>query len=174
MKRVTGLLLVAAVLLGACGVPVAVETDPAQRRPAWRTWSWLSRPPVAQGDTTYAAIDGRVHASFEREMAARGFRRVEREKPDFLVTYYAAVEKPIRAESVAYAAGGPGQGRSAVDASGAYAQGTLIVDVLDAKTGKLVWRGAGAKVIQSDQDAAERSERIDLAAAALASEFSER
>lgn len=173
MKRVAWLLL-GAVLLGACGVPVAVETDPTQRRPAWRTWSWLSRPPVAQGDTTYAAIDERVRTSLEREMATRGFRRVEREKPDFLITYYAAVEKPIRAESLAYAAGGPSQGRSAVDATGAYPQGTLIVDVLDARTGKLVWRGAGGKVIQPEQDAEQRRARIDDAASALASEFSER
>jgi hypothetical protein len=171
MKRVAWLLL-GAVLVAGCGVPVAVESDPTQRRPGWKTWSWLSRPPVAQGDTTYAAIDQRVHASFEREMAARGFRRVEREKPDFLVTYYAAVEKPIRAESVAYAAGGPA--RSAADASGAYAQGTLILDVLDARTGKLVWRGAGRKVIQPEQDPEQRRARIDDAAAALASEFSER
>lgn len=174
MKRVTGLLLLGAVLLGACGVPVSVENDPSLRRPGWKTWSWLSRPPVAQGDTTHALIDTRVRASFEREMAARGFRRVEREKPDFLVTYYAAVEKPIRSESVAYAAGGPFLLGSSADASGAYAQGTLIVDVLDPRTGKLVWRGAGRKVIQPDQDAEQRQARIDAAAAALASEFSER
>lgn len=173
MKRVA-LLLVVAVVLGACGVPVAVESDPGQRRPGWKTWSWLSRPPVAQGDTTYAAIDARVRSSLERELAARGFRRVEREKPDFLITYYAAVEKPIRAESVAYAAGGPSQGRAGVDASGAYPQGTLIVDVLDPRTGKLVWRGAGSKVIQPEQDAEQRSARIDDAASAMASEFSER
>ena len=61
MKRVAWLLL-GAVLVAGCGVPVAVESDPTQRRPGWKTWSWLSRPPVAQGDTTYAAIDQRVHA----------------------------------------------------------------------------------------------------------------
>jgi hypothetical protein len=167
-------LLLGAVLLGACGVPVSVESDPAQRRPAWKTWSWLSRPPVAQGDVTYASIDERMHASFEREMAARGFRRVEREKPDFLITYYAAVEKPIRSESIAYAAGGPSPLRAVFDATGAYAQGTLIVDVLDPRTGKLVWRGVGGKVFLPEQDAEQRRARIDDAVDALVSEFSER
>lgn len=173
MKRVVSLLLVT-LAVAACGVPVSVESDPTQYRPAWKTWSWLSRPPVAQGDTTYAAIDTRVRGSLEREMTARGFRHVEREKPDFLITYYAAVEKPIRAESVAYAAGGPARFGWATEGSGAYAQGTLIVDVLDARTGKLVWRGVGKKVIQPEQDAEQRSARIDDAASAMAGEFSER
>jgi hypothetical protein len=77
MKRALLAALLAAGLVG-CGVRVAVETDPAARHGAWKEWSWLARPPVARGDTEYAAIDERVRQAFQREMKTRGFRQVER------------------------------------------------------------------------------------------------
>jgi len=174
MTRRAIALALAAVLTVACGVRVAVETDPNARRTAWKTWSWLPRPPVARGDTTWAAADERVRTAFDREMKTAGFRRVERERPDFLVTYYAALEKPIAVEAVAYAAGGPANARSAASAQGVYEQGMLLVDVLDTKSGKLVWRGAGRKVFTAEQTPEERRERIDQAVASVVSEFAQR
>ena len=58
--------------------------------------------------------------------------------------------------------------------AGVYEQGTLIVDLLDAKTGRLAWRGAGRHVFQPEQTADERSERIDRAVAAVVGEFAQR
>lgn len=173
MMRGVVVALAAACALG-CGVPVAVETDASARRPAWKTWAWLSRSPIPADDTTWNSVDERVRGAFEREMKARGFRKVERERPDFLVTYYAAVEKPIDARSVAYAAGGPSGARSAANAQGVYEQGTLLLDVLDAKTGKLVWRGAGRRVIVAEQTPEERRARIDDAVARIVEEFAAR
>jgi hypothetical protein len=167
-------LALAAVLLASCGVPVAVERDPNARHAAWKTWSWLPRPPVARGDVAYATVDERVRTAFDREMKLRGFRRVERERPDFLVTYYAAVDRPIEAKALEYAAGGPWGAKSAANAQGLYVQGMLVVDVLDPRSGKLVWRGAGKRVFDPEQTPAERSERIDAAVASVVGELSDR
>jgi Domain of unknown function (DUF4136) len=172
VKRAALLAIVAAAVLG-CGVRVAVETDPAARHTAWKDWSWLARPSVARGDTEYAAIDDRVHKAFEREMKNRGFRRVDHERPDFIVTYYAAVSRPIDPKQLDYAAGNPASERSGLN-GGVYEQGTLIVDLLDAKTGRLAWRGAGRHVFQAEQTPQERSERIDAAVAAVVGEFAQR
>ena len=172
MKRALCLALVALAL--GCGVRVAVETDESARHAAWKDWSWLARPPVARGDTEYAAIDERVHKAFEREMKMRGFREVERERPDFLVTFYAAVSKPITPKQLDYAAGNPASERSGLNSAGVYEQGTLIVDLLDAKTGKLAWRGAGRHVFDPKQTPEERRERIDDAVAAVVGEFAQR
>ncbi|RIL05091.1 MAG: hypothetical protein DCC71_11740 [Proteobacteria bacterium] len=173
MMRGACLALVAAAVLG-CGVPVAVERDPGARYGAWKSWSWLPRSPVARGDTAWTLIDERVRSSFEREMKARGLRKVERERPDFLVTYYAALDAPIDAKAIAYAAGGPLGARSAANAMGQYEQGSLLLDVLDAKSGKLVWRGAGRRVIEPEQTPAERRERIDAAVVSMVDEFTAR
>jgi Domain of unknown function (DUF4136) len=173
VTRGAWLALVAVAALG-CGVRVAVETDPGARHAGWKDWAWLARPPVARGDTDYAAIDDRVRKAFEREMKTRGFHRVDRERPDFVVTYYAAVAKPIDPKQLDYAAGNPASERSGLNGDGVYEQGTLIVDLLDAKTGRLAWRGAGRRVFQPEQTPAERSERIDEAVAAVVGEFAQR
>jgi hypothetical protein len=173
MRKAVWLLLGAALALG-CGVPVAVESDPNVRHAAWRTWSWLPRPPVARGDTTYATVDERLRVAFDREMKLRGFRRVDKERPDFLLTYYAAVERPIDAKAVAYAAGGPSSAKAAVDEHGNYAQGMLLVDVLDPRTGKLVWRGVGKRVFEPEQTPEDRRARIDDAVASVVSQLAER
>lgn len=173
MKAIRWIALAALAAAMGCGVPVAVESDPGARHGGWRSWSWLGRPPVARGDTELAAVDDRVRASFEREMGTRGFRKVERERPDFLVTYYAAVTRPIEAKAIEYAAGGPAS-NAAVAKTGAYEQGMLIVDLLDAKTGKLAWRGTGRRVFQAEHEPQDRSERIVDAVAAIVSEFAAR
>jgi hypothetical protein len=172
MKVRAGALALVVLLVAGCGVRVAVESDESARHGQWKTWSWLSRPPVAAGDTAYALADERVRTAFDREMKTRGFRRVERERPDFLVTYYAAIERPIEAKAVAYAAGGPS--RTAANAQGLYEQGMLLVDVLDSRSGKLVWRGAGRKVFTPEQSPEERRERIDQAVASVVGEFANR
>jgi len=172
MKRALLALAVATVV--GCGVRVAVEGDPAARHPEWKAWSWLARPPVARGDIEYAAIDERVRTAFEREMKTRGFHHVERERPDFIVTYYAAVAKPIDPKQLDYAAGNPPSERAGVNDAGVYEQGTLIVDLLDAKTGRLAWRGAGRHVFDAKQTPDERRDRIDEAVAAVVGEFAQR
>lgn len=173
MMRRTALVLLAALLVG-CGARVAVEADAPARRAGWKTWAWLQRPPPARGDTELAAIDERVRAAFEREMRTRGFRLVERERPDFLVTYYAAVFEAIEPAALEYAAGGASPARTAVDSTGRYEQGLLIFDVLAAEDGRLAWRGVSRRVFDSKQTREERNERIADAVAAAVSQLAQR
>jgi len=95
--------------------------------------------PVARGEAEFGAVEERVRPAVERELGARRLRKVERERPDFLVTYYAAIEKPIDAKAITYAAGVPLMTRPVTS----YERGSFVLDVLDARTGKLLWRGVG-------------------------------
>ena len=154
------------VLLAACAyVPVDVESDAGTH--TGKTWSWLPRPPVARGEAEFSVVDERVRAAIERDLAARRFKKVDKERPDFLVTYYAALQKPISADAITYAAGVP----MAAKVANSYPQGSLVIDVLDAKTGKLVWRGVGRRVFDAKQTPEERKERIDDAVASVVDEF---
>ena len=151
----------------ACGVPVNVETDAISRNPALKKWTWLQRPPVARGEAEFGAVDLRVRPAVERELGARRLRKVENERPDFLVTYYAALEKPIDAQAITYAAGVPIAAKLVTE----YDRGMLVIDVLDAKTGKLVWRGSGRRVFDPKQTPEERNLQIDAAVASIVDEF---
>ena len=152
----------------ACArVPVDVETDSGERSANLKTWAWLQRPPVARGEAEFGAVEERVRPAIERELGARRFRKVERERPNFLVTYYAAIEKPIAANSITYAAGVPFAAQSVTS----YERGSFVIDVLDARTGKLLWRGAGRRVFDPKQTPEERNLQIDAAVASIVDEF---
>jgi hypothetical protein len=150
----------------ACAyVPVDVESDAVSV--SGKTWAWLPRPPVGHGEAAFALVDERVRADVERDLAARRFRKVDKDRPDYLVTYYAALEKPIASEAITYAAGVP----LTAKAVSSYPQGSLVIDVLDARTGKLVWRGVGRRVFDAKQTPEERKQRIDDAVASVVDEF---
>ena len=87
--------------------------------------------------------------------------------PTYLVTYYAALEKPIDAQAITYAAGVP----LTTKVVSSYPQGSLVIDVLDAGTGKLIWRGVGRRVFDSKQTPEERRQRIQDAVASVVDEF---
>ena len=157
-------------LMGAAAcawVPVEVESDVGERGPNLKTWAWLQRPPVARGEAEFGAVEARVRPAVERELGARRLRKVDRERPDFLITYYAAIEKPIDANAITYAAGVP----LTTKAVTSYERGSFLIDVLDARTGKLLWRGVGRRVFDPKQTPQERSERVDAAVASVIDEF---
>jgi hypothetical protein len=150
----------------ACAyVPVDVESDAVAV--SGKTWTWLPRPPVGHGEAEFALVDERVRADIERDLAARRFKKVDKERPDYLITYYAALDKPIASQAITYAAGVP----LTEKVVSSYPQGSLVIDVLDAKTGKLVWRGVGRRVFDAKQTPDERKERIDDAVASVVDEF---
>lgn len=52
-----------------------------------------------------------------------------------------------------------------------YQVGTLQIDLIDAKTGQLVWRGSAEKVIDDTPTPAERSAAIHNAVAKIFSDY---
>jgi hypothetical protein len=170
VKRIAAALAIVS-CLAACAVPVTVETDDSARLLAARSWIWLPRPGVPAGDVELARVDQRVRSAAERALARRGFRRSEHGRPAFLLTYYAAVTHSIDDDAIAYAAGMPHATRRALNPFGGYDQGSLIVDVLDPQSGRLLWRGVGRDVFVAEQTPEERAARIDDALESIVSKL---
>ena len=91
-----------------------------------------------------AAIDARIAGALEDALGRKGFRRVESE-PDVLVSYAVAIDSAISGsdlndiyeDDLPLLVPEPDSDRQLN-----YKQGTLILDFIDAKTRKLLWRGA--------------------------------
>jgi hypothetical protein len=78
-----------------------------------------------------------VQASLERALARRGYVRAD--PPDLLVRFYARVGQQVRPDDPAFEPDADGPGRSA--SPYVYDAATLVIDVTDARTGGLLWRG---------------------------------
>jgi hypothetical protein len=81
--------------------------------------------------------------------AARGYQHLEGD-PDFLVAYYAGTGRAVdtRAYQHSYHSGGSEVSTHTYE----YPAGTIVVDVIDASSNTLVWRGTGVSEIPDDPD----------------------
>jgi hypothetical protein len=141
-KASWGMLGGALFLLSASCAPVAIQTDyeRGHRFSAYRTYDWAPRPerdlpaaqPLSPASVTQArrAIDQRLHA--------KGFVRAEGGAPDFLVVLHSGIRGR---EEVSR----PGRDWRRTQAQGPatreYLDLTIVMDVIDTGTGKLVWQG---------------------------------
>jgi len=129
----------------------------------YKTYGWA---PVGAVAHPMLALD--IVGAVDQEMASRGLTKVP-SNPDLLVQIYGAVDSEVSMTSnnpIYNATGGippfdpsmtsPGDslywdgyyGNSTVVVH----PGTLIVDIIDAKAKKLIWRGMGSEAISSNPD----------------------
>ena len=108
--------------------------------------------------------DRRVKAALDSQLVARGYGRDTGGKQDFLVAYHAATRNRLGVQEWGY---GPGRwGSRRVDVN-EYTQGTLVVDVVDAASKQLVWRGSATGTIEPK----EADKKITKAVAKLMDQF---
>ena len=115
---------------------VNVDSDPAAPFATYKTYGWLDGTPAPN-----QLNEQRLRASVDARLAARGLTKVSA-NPDVAVTTHVTTNE--RRELIANGFGygpwalGGGFGTATVET---YVDGTLIVDLYDAKTKKMVWRG---------------------------------
>jgi hypothetical protein len=147
MKRVCGLLLtVLAItpLAGCATMRVSSHVDREVQFTRYRTFDWGmpdERPETDPRLQRNPLFQDHVQGAIERQMAKRGFARAEvGSEPDVRVHFHAVIERRLDVNGLDY-----GRGYCVTnDCGGAvrdYEAGTLVVDVVDARTNRLVWRG---------------------------------
>ena len=117
-------------LLLAAASATSVEYDPQVDFSRYETWSWHRA-------VTHAAnpvADKRIQEAIESGLAARGISRVD-SAGGLLVVYHASKTTEIALEPVKNAAASTPTGIRYAE------RGSLVVDMLDAASGNVVWRG---------------------------------
>jgi hypothetical protein len=107
----------------------------------YRTFGWGPAETLSTGDPrldTDQFFDERVRRDVERELAARGFEKTMSGPADLLVHYHAGITQQIDARNIDH---GDGYRDDDDRQPYVYEAGTLLIDLVDARTKKLVWRG---------------------------------
>ena len=109
----------------------------------YRTYDWGPADALPTGDPRLDQdpyFQDRVQGAFEKQMAAHGFERAASDRPDLLIHYHASISRRIdvnRADqSYGYCYDDDCRARVI-----AYEAGTLVLDVVDARTRRVIWRG---------------------------------
>jgi hypothetical protein len=154
-------MLVGVVLtINACSPRVVVDSNSRVNFNKYRTFAWMDSDVKAGQNPLYynSLATENVENTMSKVLAEKGLKPVEA-RPDLLVGYHFFVEDKTRTVSTpnsafygpysgwgrwGYGGWGPGYwgwgGQQFVQEN--YKAGTLVVDMVDAKTRKLVWRGS--------------------------------
>jgi hypothetical protein len=105
----------------------------------YRTYSWGPADVQATGDPRLdnnEFFQERIRAAVEQQLSRRGFEKTAAEAPDLLIHYHASVEQQVNIN------GFDQRYMSCEDCEPyVYDAGTIVVDLVDARTHRLVWRG---------------------------------
>lgn len=160
LARWTAVAICSVALVGCATMRLNTYAAPGFDVNAYRTYKWAAGDQLATGDPRLdnnPFFLGRLQAAVDRQLAAKGFEQLTSERADLLVHYHARAYQgvDVRATDPPYDYCGDG-GSSVHDA------GTIMLELFDAPTNMLVWRGSVEGSIEGaidDQKLME--ERID-------------
>jgi hypothetical protein len=161
MSRARAFYVAVALVIGA-GVSWAqsVDTDfePSVNFASFQTYYWAQTDPVPGNDI----LNNRIMASVDAGMARRGWVKAPKDQADLAVAAHVSTQQQQKLDTFyntgwgGWGWGGWGPVETTVRT---YLKGTLIVDLFDAKTKKLVWRGVASDTVSDDP--AKNAEKID-------------
>jgi len=154
-------LLLAAALLVGCSPRVYTEQDQDAKLQGYHRFAWLTPPPVPVRDPILDSqiLESRVHHAVSSDLKARGYEEVAPDaNPDFLVTYHTSAKQTLQSTGPSFSFGFidafPGGFGTVGFPVGPEVQsrdeGTLMLDVLDAQSKRLVWRGWTTELLNQD------------------------
>ena len=129
---------------GCATMRVSSHTERGLSWSQYRTFGWGPADPLPSGDPRLEAdpyFQDRVQGAIEKQMAAGGFARsAPSAQPDLLVHFHATIAERIDVDEIdrdhGYCATADCRPRVT-----RYEAGTLVVDIVDARTSRLILRG---------------------------------
>jgi hypothetical protein len=178
MKRGAPLFSLVLALAGCASVHVTSDFDDTVDFSRLHAYVWAPQEKPADPVVADTLVENRIRNAVDRELAAKGYRRVDGAPPDFVVDFATAMRERVDYHSwpswcwghyhYGYGWGYGYHGwHDRVDVI-QYVQGTLLVGMLDPTTNQLLWRGKATEIVD-DKSGSEA--RIDEAVKLLLADF---
>lgn len=173
-------------IAGCSDMTVKSAYDPFASFPKSGTYAWMPGSLQLPDDPRVdrADVDRRIRSAVERELAAKGFKPVSQDAADILIAYHAALESKLDAAAVNknYWSWGYGPDGSwgygpdrevslGQDAGPVYEKGSIVLDIVDPGTKRLLWRGSAEANIVVSVSTEEKERRTNRAVQAILARF---
>jgi len=173
----TGLTLVvlAAALAGCSNLTVNYDYDQNTDWAKYKTYSWMPLTPPTTTPTAAVAntplLQQRIINSVDLVMKDRGI--AESDSADLLVVFHVGAQDKVQVTDWGYRYSDYywGYGGQQIDVY-QFTEGSLVIDLVDAESKKLVWRGSGSGVVdQTQRTPEEMQQRMDGIVASIMKSF---
>jgi hypothetical protein len=163
-------------LVGCAGVSYDYDFDPGANFADYETYTWV-QPSQDMGPNPRGVdqiTERRIMAAVDEQMAAKGYRKIERGRPDFAVNFIVTTQQNVNYTTYhsgwgyrgGWYGGGVGMSTSHTTAN-EWTEGTLLIDLFDADAKELVWRGTATAEIREGLPPEERNKRINQVVAKM-------
>ena len=156
MKTATVARIAAFAILGSTVLAESVTTDydRSANFASFKTYAWTRGTEVSD-----QLNHKRLVQSIDAQLAQKGMRMVEASaNPDVLVAYHVSLDRDLQIDGFSSGWGGYrwGANRSGTARAAQITVGTIVVDMVDANTKTIVWRGTASKDLDGGASAEKR------------------
>ena len=186
-----GLLLLSITIgtVGACAPSpkIGYDFDRSTDFTAYHTYAWLQADQEKTGDrrADSSAVDMRIRIAVGTQLRLKGYQALPEGTPDFYVAYHVGLKDSSPSISTRYYSDGmaghafahsadtrsTSKSPAVVNDTASYLTGSLLLDIIDARSQKLVWRGTAAGEVDPGLTSAQRDERTKAIVHGILSHF---
>ena len=178
-----------ALLLAGCATKGTYEVDYDEYRDfsSYKSFRWYDdvHPSKEADYRQYNSSDRRVRDHVDTYLLTKRFKLLDSGASDFWVNYHISKQSHMKIDSFsgypsagahgAVAAGTYGSAVSVGYSSGPsvreYKEGTVVIDIIDAQSSKIVWRGIAEERLPKDMDRATRDKMAAVITRELLEDF---
>jgi hypothetical protein len=182
-----GLFLLVGAASACSSVKIGYDYAPGTNFSAYHTYEWMTEKQEKTGDRRLDTTDAdiRIRTAIGGQLLLKGYSKPSEGQPDFYVAYHIGLKTTTVDTSTQYFSegmAGHAFGHSAdtrtmdktnaqVSQPVANTTGTFMLDIIDAASNKLVWRGTATGEIAVGLTSRERDERIRTIAHEMLANF---
>lgn len=162
MKRVSNTLTIAFLLSAGVSGCATMSVSSHVRRgldmTRYRTYDWGTADALPAGDPRldrHASFNDHVQRAVDQQLAARGLERSLGGSPDLLIHYHASIAPRLDVNRVEREFACSCTHAETIE----YESGTLVLDVVDARTHDVIWRGWAQDAVEGVLDNPDKMER---------------
>lgn len=161
-----------------CGSSIQIDHDydPDANFSSYKTYDWIPQQATAIGNAQRAEerntlLDKRIKEAVDLQMGREGVVRSSN-NPDLLIAYHTGIQNKVDVTDWGYSYGSYYYGYPRRDVTVyQYQQGTLIVDLIEASSKELVWRGSAQATLLENPTPEKVAERINAAVGKMFSKY---
>jgi hypothetical protein len=168
-------------LPGCSGVRVSQDYSETADYSGIKTYAWQFDTQEKSGDLRLdnPLRDRRIRSAVDQVLSEKGYRRAGDAVPDVYIAYheelYSRLERDTGGGGFVFGFGGFGHpgglGFSAGNVVSDYDESLLVIDIIDAASGKLIWRGNGTRPFLQHADPQKLTRRIHETVQKILSQF---
>ena len=162
--RYLGCLLIVFLITGCSSISVKTDYNPSVDFSTYKTYRWVDFKKMNDDQLIKnSLLQSRIIFAVDEELKKKRFILSDTDDADFVVVVYGSKEERMNISNwtgVYRYDPWMGPDGSNVDVS-YYEQGSLVIDVLEAKEEDLVWRGLGTSVIKDYSDPESMQEAVN-------------